>query len=98
MALFSERNALSILEFATDPEGDPLTVTEVNGNPALIGAAVPLSVGGHVTVTSAGAVVFDDTGFTWPAGGGSVFDSIIATVSDGTNTVPVAVNLQFNNP
>ena len=59
MALFSERNALSILEFATDPEGDPLTVTEVNGNPALIGAAVPLSVGGHITVTSAGAVVFE---------------------------------------
>lgn len=98
MTTFNERDALTILDSAIDPEGDALSVTAVNGNAALIGAPVALSVGGSVIVASDGSVVFDDTGFTWPGSGSGVFDSIIATVSDGTNDVPVSVNIQINTP
>lgn len=98
MATFTERDNLTILHSATDPEGDPLSITAVNGSAALVGAQIALSVGGAVTVASDGSVVFDDTGFTWPGSGASLFDSIIATVSDGFNTVPVTVNIQINNP
>lgn len=98
MSIFNERDSLTILDYALDPENDPLTVTQVNGNPALIGAAIPLSIGGTVTVSGNGTVIFDDAGFTWPTQGNSIFDSIIATVSDGTNDVSVAVNLQLNHP
>ena len=98
MAIYSERDGLTILDSATDPEGDPLTVTEINGNPALIGVPISLSVGGSVTVASDGTVTFDDTGFTWPAQGNSMADSLLATISDGVNTVSLSVNLQLNYP
>jgi len=97
MPLFTERDGLSILDSATDPEGDSLSVTEVNGSSALIGAAIPLSVGGSITVAGNGSVVFNDTGFTWPALGNSLFDSVIATVSDGVNNVSVTVDIRLNN-
>jgi len=96
MTIFNERDSLSILDGAVDPENDSLSVTAVNGNPALIGAPIMLSVGGSVIVASDGNVVFDDAGFTWPGVGSGVADSIIATVSDGTNNVPVSVNIQIN--
>lgn len=97
MAIYTERNAISILDAAVDPEGDPLSVTEVNGDAALIGAPVALSIGGSITVGADGVVIFDDTGFTWPGFGNSVFDGVIATVSDGSNNVSVAVNVQINH-
>jgi len=98
MATYTERDSLTILDSATDPEGDPLTVTEINGNPALIGVPIALSVGGSVTVTSDGTVTFDDSGFTWPAQGSTQADSLLATISDGVNTVSLTVNLQLNYP
>lgn len=98
MATFTERDNLTILDSATDPEGDPLSVTAVNGSAALISTPIPLSVGGTVTVAGDGSVVFDDAGFTWPGSGSGLFDSIIATVSDGFNDVPVTVNIRINTP
>ena len=98
MATFTERDNLTILDSATDPEGDPLSITAVNGSATLIGAPIALSVGGAVTVASDGSVVFDDAGFTWPGSGSGLFDSIIATVSDGFNDVSVTVNIQINHP
>lgn len=97
MTSYAERDGITILTNATDPEGDPLTVTEVNGDSALMNTPVPLSVGGTITVASDGTVTFDDTGFSWPAQGASKFDGVIATVFDGTNAVSVAVNLQLNH-
>jgi len=98
MATFIERDNLTILDSASDPEGDPLSVTAVNGSAALIGAPIALSVGGAVIVASDGSVVFDDAGFTWPGAGSGLFDSIITTVSDGVNDVSVTVNIQLNHP
>ncbi len=97
MTIFTERDGVGVLDGAVDPEGDPLSVTEINGDPALVGTPVTLSVGGAVTVASDGNVSFDDTGFIWPGEGISRFDSLIATVSDGINTVPVSVNIQLNH-
>lgn len=98
MAIFNVRDDVGILDGATDPEGDALSVVAVNGSPALIGAPIALSVGGSVMVAGNGSVVLDDTGLSWPAQGTSLYDSIIATVSDGTNDVSVAVNIQINHP
>ena len=97
MAIFTERDGIGVLDGATDPEGDPLSVTEINGDPALVGAALPLSVGGAITIASDGSASFDDTGFFWPGEGISRFDSLIATVSDGINDVSVSVNIQLNH-
>jgi len=98
MATITERDNLTILDSATDPEGDPLSITAVNGSAALVGASIALSVGGAVIVASDGRVVFDDAGFTWPGAGSGLFDSIIVTVSDGSNDVSVTVNIQINHP
>lgn len=97
MPIYSERDGVSILDGATDPEGDPLNVVAINGDTNLIDTPVSLSVGGMITVAADGAVTFDDSGFTWPGEGSGIFDSVIATVSDGTNNVDVAVNIQLNH-
>lgn len=97
MAVYSERNSVSILDSAVDPEGDPLTVTEINGMAALVGTPHALSVGGSITIQADGTASFDDTGFTWPSQGGTMGDSVIATVSDGTNPVSVTVNIMLNH-
>lgn len=97
MAIYTERNGISILDTASDPEGEPVSVVKINGEAALIGAPLALSTGGSVIVASDGHVVFDDTGFTWPGLGASVYDSLIATISDGTHEVPVSVNLAINH-
>jgi len=96
MPVYTERNNISILDSAVDPENDPLTITGINGSAALVGAPVALSVGGALTVQADGSATFDDTGFTWPSQGGTTVDSIIATASDGSNDVFVSVNLQLN--
>jgi len=97
MAQFNERNGTTILTAANDPDGDPMSVVKVNGSTALVGAAMPLSIGGFVTVSSDGTVVFDDTGFEPPLPEESFADSFIATVSDGIAEVDVAVDVQVHN-
>ena len=97
MAIFTERDDVGILDGASDPEGDALSVVAINGSATLIGAPIALSVGGSVMVAADGSVVLDDTGLSWPAQGASLLDGIIATVSDGTNDVSVAVNIRINH-
>ncbi|MDW3223931.1 MAG: Ig-like domain-containing protein [Paracoccaceae bacterium] len=46
----------------TDPEGDTITITEINNQPALVGAPVVLSGGGVLTVQSDGSFIFDASG------------------------------------
>ena len=98
MATFTERDGTTILTGATDPEFDPLFITQINGDPALINQPISLSIGGSVTIASNGVTTFDDTGFTWPTPGTSVADGVIAEVSDGSNLVSVAVNLEIHAP
>lgn len=98
MPTFTERDALKVIDATVDPEGDPLSVIEINGSAGLVGVPVALSIGGTITVAADGTAIFDDTGFTWPAPGNAVADSLIATVSDGINPLAVAVDLQIHTP
>ena len=95
MAIYSERNSNTSLSFATDPEAQPMFISRVNGDPGLVGAAVGLSVGGHVTVAFDGTVTFDDAALAALSVGQQLNDSLIATVSDGLNEVDVTVNLEI---
>lgn len=95
MTVYTERNNTTLLSSAADADGDPLSVTKINGQAALVGVAVPLSVGGSVTVSPDGVVLFDDTGFTIPEIGDYVADSLIATISDGVTEVDTSVNLEL---
>ena len=97
MADYFERDGKTILTDATDPEFDPLSVTSINGDAGLIGTPVALSIGGALTISSDGTVVFDDTGFQWPLTGQNKADSLIAEISDGNNTVAVTVTVSMNN-
>lgn len=95
MTIFSERTNTTILSMAGDADGDPLSVLKVNGQEALVGVPIPLSVGGSVTVTSEGVVTFDDTGFTIPDIGDYVADGLIVTITDGTAETETSVNLEL---
>jgi hypothetical protein len=75
----------NVLTNDTDGNGDPLTVSAVNGTAVNVGATVPGSAGGMFTVVSNGAWAFDPNGD---------FDAITAvtdtwvdyTISDGHST------------
>jgi len=97
MAVFTERDEQTVLTGASDPEFDPLSVSKINGDAALVGAQIPLSIGGTITILADGTTVFDDTGFIWPLIGQSKADSVIAEITDGTNEVSVAISLNLNN-
>lgn len=95
MTVYYERNDKTILDAAVDADSDLLTITKVNGQAGLVGVAIPISVGGTVIVMADGTVSFDDSGFSVPEIGEYVADGLIATVSDGTVEVEIAVNLEL---
>ncbi|MDA5556024.1 Ig-like domain-containing protein [Shimia sp. MMG029] len=75
----------------SDPNGDPLTVTEVNGNAANVGNAIALSGGGTVTVQSTGAYTFNPNGgYEDLAVGEDATESFTYTISDGTGGTDTA--------
>ncbi len=91
----------------SDPNGDPLTVSEVNGDPAGVGAPVAASDGGLVTIDENGNVSFDPNGeFEALGDGEEATTTVTYTITDpdgaestatitftvtGTNDGPVAV-------
>ncbi len=95
MAIFSERTNASILDFAVDLEGEALFVSKINGDPALIGQPIPLSVGGSVTIGSDGIAVYDDQGLSSLPEGARRYDSVIVAISDGVNEVETAISLEI---
>lgn len=67
-----------------DPDGDGLTVTQVNGNAANVGVAIAGSHGGTFTLNADGSYGFDpDTAFQHLGAGEKIYSSITYTVSDG---------------
>jgi hypothetical protein len=79
----------NVLTNDTDADADTLTVTEVNGDPANVGAAVDIT-GGSVTVGSTGAFTFTpDVDFNGTA-------TFTYTVSDGTDTDTGSVTITVN--
>ncbi len=89
----------------SDPNGDALTVSAVNGNPALVGVPVALPSGVSVTVGADGALSYDPSGlldeldsgdevadgFTYTASDGSESDDAMVTITvSGVNDAPEA--------
>lgn len=67
----------------SDPDNDPLTITEINGVPFTVGVAIPLASGALLTVTNAnGDFIYDPNGQFDPALGGSDIDGFSYTVED----------------
>ncbi|MGF1457072.1 MAG: calcium-binding protein [Alphaproteobacteria bacterium] len=86
----------------SDPDGDPLTVTAVNGLAANLSTQIPLPSGARVTVEADGSFdVFYDPAFNGLAATDSVQDSFTYTVSDGqggTDTATVSFTVDGLSP
>ena len=82
----------------TDPESDPLTVTEVNGVPGDVGSQITLTSGALLTLNADGSYDYDPNGqFETLAAGASTTDTFSYTVDDGnggtdTATVTITIN------
>ncbi|HET6999096.1 MAG TPA: tandem-95 repeat protein [Solirubrobacterales bacterium] len=90
-------NAPGVLGNDTDPDGDPLVVAAVDGQPAKVGTAVTTAKGASVTVNADGSLSYDPSGsatlralgegdtdtdtFTYAAGDGSASATATVTVT-----------------
>ncbi|MEZ5644406.1 MAG: Ig-like domain-containing protein [Burkholderiaceae bacterium] len=85
----------------SDPDGDSLTVSEVNGVAGNVGAPVAGSNGGLFTVNADGTVSFDPNGaFEGLAVGESATSTVTYTISDGqggTDTATITVTITGEN-
>ncbi|WP_179215062.1 cadherin-like domain-containing protein, partial [Achromobacter xylosoxidans] len=84
-----------------DPDGDALTVSQVNGNAASVGAAIAGSHGGTFTLNADGSYRFDPgPAFQRLGAGEKTYSSITYTVSDGeggTSTATLTVEITGAN-
>ncbi|MEM1073276.1 MAG: Ig-like domain-containing protein, partial [Pseudomonadota bacterium] len=82
----------------SDPNADMLTVTQINGQAANVGAAVLLSGGGEVTVNSDGTFLFASNGqYESLAVGQTATETFTYTIQDGNGgsdqaTVEITIN------
>ena len=75
-----------------DPDGDALTVSQVNGNAANVGTAIAGSHGGTFTLNADGSYRFDPgSAFQHLGAGEKIYSSITYTVSDGEGGTSTAV-------
>ncbi|SLN16617.1 Ig-like domain-containing protein [Pseudooctadecabacter jejudonensis] len=97
----------NVLDNDDDPDGDDLSVSEVNGDPANVGEPVPGDQGGLVTINPDGTITFDPNGdfeelgegetatttvtYTVTDGNGGEDTETVTVTITGTNDAPVAV-------
>ncbi len=87
-----------------DPDGDPLTVTAVDGNPGDVGVQTTLGSGALVTVNANGTFSYDPNGqFENLDNGDTATDTFTYTIDDGnggtdTATVTVTITGITDNP
>jgi len=95
----SESGATSgnVLDNDIDLDGDPLTVTEINGSSGDVGAQITLASGALVTLSADGTYDYDPNGaFATLNDGEQAIDQFFYTVSDGnggTDTVIVRIKV-----
>ncbi|MGI9512556.1 MAG: Ig-like domain-containing protein, partial [Anderseniella sp.] len=86
----------------SDPDGDTLSVSAVEGNAASVGTQITLASGALVTVNAGGAYDYDPNGqFTGLTVGETATDSFDYTVSDGnggTDTASVTIMIGNSAP
>ncbi len=96
--------ATGVLSNDFDPDGDTLTVAEVNGDPTAVGNQITLPSGALLTVNSDGSYSYDPNGqFDNLNDGETDTDEFIYTVSDGRGgtddaTVTVTITGVTNAP
>ncbi|NES04703.1 MAG: tandem-95 repeat protein [Okeania sp. SIO2F4] len=94
----------NVLVGDTDPDNDPLTVTEVNGNSSDIGQEITLPSGALLTLNSDGTYSYNPNGqYDSLLVGETATDNFTYTISDGnggtsTATVTITVNGQLEAP
>ncbi|WP_156124234.1 retention module-containing protein, partial [Achromobacter sp. RTa] len=90
-----------VLSNDNDPDGDTLSVSQVNGNPAGVGSAVTGSNGGTFTLNADGSYTFNPgSTFQNLAAGQTATTSITYVVSDGeggTSTATLTVEITGTN-
>jgi trimeric autotransporter adhesin len=80
-----------------DPDGDPLSVTAVNGAPGDVDTQITLATGALLTVNANGSFSYDPNGqFEHLASGESTTDSFDYTISDGLATDSATVTVTIN--
>jgi VCBS repeat-containing protein len=90
--------ASGVLGNDTDVDGDPLTVTSVNGDSVNVGSQFGLTSGALLTVNSDGSIIYNPNGqFDGLDAGESASDSFTYTVADGqggtdTETATITIN------
>lgn len=81
----------------SDLDGDPLTVTAVNGSGAAVGSQITLASGAKLTVNSNGTFVYDPNGaFSRLTAGELANENFTYTISDGnggTSTATVRITV-----
>lgn len=86
----------------SDADGDPLTVTAVDGNPGNVGVQVTLGSGALLTVNAGGTFTYDPNGqYDSLAAGESTTDAFTYTIDDGnggTDTATVTVTIAGVTP
>ncbi len=82
----------------SDPDSDPLTVTELNGSSMDIGTLTMLPSGALLTLNSNGTFSYDPNGAfeSLQVGDPDAMDSFLYTLSDGTATDTATVNLSIS--
>ncbi|MCA9245856.1 MAG: tandem-95 repeat protein, partial [Planctomycetales bacterium] len=73
----------------SDPDGDPLTVTQVNGDPANVGTTVVLPSGALLLLNADGSFMYNSTVI-----GGDSFTYTIDDGNGGTDTATVTINVE----
>ncbi|MEM8714458.1 MAG: Ig-like domain-containing protein, partial [Cyanobacteria bacterium P01_G01_bin.4] len=88
----------------SDPEGDPLAVTQVNGNTADVNSQIVLTSGALLTLNTDGIFSYDPNGqFDFLPEGDTATDSFTYAISDGNGgtseaTVSIEVAAASNTP
>ena len=86
----------------TDPDGQTLSVTAVNGSGANLGDTITLPSGARLLVKADGSYIYDPSTLTSPPTSGTpVNESFTYTISDGkggTDTATVNITVSYVNP
>ena len=79
-----EQTTAGVMGNDFDREGDPLTVSRVNSDPAAVGVATLLPSGALITLNADGSFFYDtNSAFDWVALGDTTTDVFTYQVDDG---------------
>jgi len=85
---------ISVLANDSDPDGNPLTVTNINGSSVTVGTPITLGSGALVTLNADKSLTYNPNAkFEALAGGKNGHDSFSYTISDGIATSTTKVSL-----